>query len=368
MSQLSFLKGERVTTQRRAICAVLAGAATGAILTTLSSVVPVALTPEPYGGLEKALGIGIATLVAAFCVWALGILSLGVPIWLWAHGRGLRSAWAAITVGAVLPFIATTVLGAASLSGFTSLSSGGIDEVVNGHLTLAGWGSVVGQALLLALAGALIAMVIWRVAYWPMTSRRRLFYALIGPSLMFCAVCGALLALYEMRDTSCHNEFRDGRRSISAEFSVALDIGPEDWPSLRTVLARYGVEHGFSVRDKSLADTTMTDISVSLCTEKGPTISIDDFRFMNGDLRPAGLPTTLRIYLPRGGEWRTDAVRLSAALEAAFPGHVLYQDGGSSAQPRDALAGGTDPVLEEPGGDRHPAGAPATSARSHPPK
>lgn len=88
----------------------------------------------------------------------LAITAVGGPVWLVMHVAGLRRAWHAALVGAV---IAMVIFVGAQTYGFGMLNMPEMD----GRTWLFRWLSAMASSVLLAGLAAVIAVIMWRIAY-----------------------------------------------------------------------------------------------------------------------------------------------------------------------------------------------------------
>lgn len=159
----------RLTGLPRAALALVAGAATGAVLVALWSLQGQAATWGPGYVAANGLRTGATVFLLAMMAWLLGLICFASLPWWALHRLGRRGWPSAILLGAVLTF----AVGLAGLTGgfgllLGSASSVAVDGgslVVDGRLTEHGWRSAISGSLLLAVAGAAAGAVIWRVAY-----------------------------------------------------------------------------------------------------------------------------------------------------------------------------------------------------------
>jgi hypothetical protein len=78
-------------------------------------------------------------------------------------------------------------------------------------------------------------------------------------------------------DRSCHNMFRDGRRSVSSQLNIDLAIAPSDWPKLAQLLEDFGAKHGMSYRNTSEErPATVKILGISVCSEEGLVIAVQE--------------------------------------------------------------------------------------------
>jgi hypothetical protein len=101
----------------------------------------------------------------AFIVWIVGLALVGVPMWWLLHKKGLRSWWVAVLCGAVAASIADFALNLALTLPIEGSSFAGGYSMIDGELTAYGWQSLVLDAAGIGFCGAIVAAVIWRIAY-----------------------------------------------------------------------------------------------------------------------------------------------------------------------------------------------------------
>ena len=147
---------------------IAAGALTGATIVAL----PTLVLSLVYDSIERFLTVNFLmvmwTFVIALLVWALGLVVVGLPLWWIIHKNGLRRWWAATLCGAIAAFVAGFALSLASTLPFGgSFGDSGGDTMIDGELTAYGWQSIVLGAAEIGVYGAIVAAVIWRIAYRP---------------------------------------------------------------------------------------------------------------------------------------------------------------------------------------------------------
>ena len=156
------------TTRRRAAAAVAAGAAVGAVATNAPMLVVGLLYFDEPGGFESQhIPFLFYMVFIAFVVWIVGLALVGVPMWWLLHKKRLRSWWVAVLCGAIAAFVGGF---AASLAltlpiEHASFGDSGGHTMIDGEMTAYGWQSLVLGAVQIGVCGAIVAAVIWRVAY-----------------------------------------------------------------------------------------------------------------------------------------------------------------------------------------------------------
>lgn len=156
------------TTGLRVIGAMAAGPALGA------AIISVDYLWGLYSGLgvehfqEFGLSKGSGVFVAAYIFWAIGISVVGGPLWLILHDAGWRQPWIAGLGGALAPFCVAFALSTNMFTGSepgTTYFVGGGLIWDHGVLTAFGWRSALNGAVLYALYGFAVGLLIWRIAY-----------------------------------------------------------------------------------------------------------------------------------------------------------------------------------------------------------
>jgi hypothetical protein len=139
------------TNPRRATLAAAAGALVGAT----GVVAAVLLFAATAAGVRASdLVVAILIFLVAFVGWSLGLFLLGVPLWWLFHRNGWRGRRVAMLLGAFTTFVIVLAL---EISGGVFAVATGDD----GHLISFVWIAV------MAVLGAIVALVIWRIAYRP---------------------------------------------------------------------------------------------------------------------------------------------------------------------------------------------------------
>ena len=142
------------TNPRRATLAVTAGAVIGA----LGVAVVVVLLPTIATGVVSASDLIVAILIfiVALVGWSLGLFLFGLPLWWLFHRNGWRGRRVAMLLGALTTFVIVFLL--EMFGGILAVTTGNTDA---GNLMPLVWAGV------MALLGAIVALVIWRIAYRP---------------------------------------------------------------------------------------------------------------------------------------------------------------------------------------------------------
>jgi hypothetical protein len=140
------------TNPRRATLAATAGAIVGALGVTIV----VLLLATVATGIVSASDLIVAILifVVALTGWSLGLFLFGLPLWWLFHRNGWRGRRVAMLLGALTTFVIVLLLEMSG--GILAVATG---DGGGGHLISFVWIAV------MAVLGALVALVIWRIAY-----------------------------------------------------------------------------------------------------------------------------------------------------------------------------------------------------------
>ena len=147
------------TTASGVACALLAGALTGGALVGLELATVshfIAVSPKSHHAysLRGAVTTFVPVALVALIFFAGGLAIIGAPLWLAMHRLGWRSWLDAAVAG----FVATGI-GMFLLSAWPFIS--------HGHKSLHDWWKIVEHTFYIAPVGAIVGLVIWRIAYRP---------------------------------------------------------------------------------------------------------------------------------------------------------------------------------------------------------
>jgi uncharacterized membrane protein YiaA len=159
-------------TVRRAARALFFGSLVGAVLVHLTGVFP-ALVFEREELLSQWRPSDAQVLAFLFAVswlvFAAGLAVIGIPLWWICHRLGWRGARTALALGFLATFCVLLILNTAPRphpGGMTYSYGDSSGEIVtDGHLTSYGWYRKLYDATEMALIGAVVGAVIWRLAY-----------------------------------------------------------------------------------------------------------------------------------------------------------------------------------------------------------
>jgi hypothetical protein len=142
------------TNPRRATLAVTAGAVIGALGVAVVVLLLATIATGVVSGAD--LIIAILIFIVALTGWSLGLFLFGLPLWWLFHRNGWRGRRVAMLLGALTTFVIVLLLEMSG--GILAVTTGNSDA---GHLISLIWVAV------MALLGAIVALVIWRIAYRP---------------------------------------------------------------------------------------------------------------------------------------------------------------------------------------------------------
>lgn len=141
-----------------------------------------------------------------------------------------------------------------------------------------------------------------------------------------------------VRDTSCHNLFRDGRTSVGPQIDADVDLAPNDWSTLRQTFTEFGSSNGLAFRsDEGIRDGRLMWRTLGLCNETGVTIIVRDQPWLKDIHSPAAKRgMELEIFeLKSGSDWQVLAHDLLDKLEMQWPARIGYRGQRGSSIPRE---------------------------------
>jgi hypothetical protein len=139
--------------RRRVVPALATGALTGALLVTPLMAIAQRADPLSDRG-TQAIQMFVLEFLILLLAWGAGLIVFGAPVWWLFHAKGWRSLRDACLLGAGTAFLVFVVFQVVvDRLYFSAFEMQSIDIFV--------WPSV------FAVAGALVATVIWKVAYRP---------------------------------------------------------------------------------------------------------------------------------------------------------------------------------------------------------
>jgi hypothetical protein len=153
----------------RVIIAVLVGTAFAAVLEAVWVSIELRRAAGFVHTNQYVAGKAREVFVYAYIIYFVGIVFFGLPVWRFLHTSGRRTWQYALLSGAFVPFIVYMGLATGFFTGHAngnwSYYGNGGDHWIDGVITLFGIKIALINAAKLAGIGALIGLVIWRVAY-----------------------------------------------------------------------------------------------------------------------------------------------------------------------------------------------------------
>jgi hypothetical protein len=288
------------------------------------------------------LSANLMILQLAFAVTLGHSMILGLPVALLYRAK----RWTRLSVAVVGAFLigalpAGFVTWPLSLSLRTTASVDGVATIIDGVPTLAGWLGYLQSLATFGALGAVGGVVFWLTlrcsgmltATDPESTRLLATQSRIGVLLTGAAVAASIAVVTLpaiTKDRSCHNMFRDGRRSVAPKVAIDVDITMDDWPRLTTLLEEFGTSHGMSFRNSNDSKPDVKVLGLSACSEQGLVISADDLRWASRNYAPimvgGGVPIGV-FDLADGIGWQLLAQDLVAVLESEWRGKVRFRDG-----------------------------------------
>jgi hypothetical protein len=311
------------------------------------------LTAYGSAAVVVALLAGILTMspLAVFFVMVAVLafeLVVLLPIYLLLHWRGL------VTRGVVL--VLGVLIGAGPWAWFawplrhpelkTTASSGGVQTMIDGVPTLAGWMEYGVVTALFGFIGLAAAAGFWVVlgkhepksagaadpqAPSPIDARPRRWQSVA------VAAAIAVIAILPMttKDRSCHNVFRDvptyslgfGGHSARPKVVLYFPARTQDWNDISRALVAHGKAHDLQVLDMTEQDESSKQLYVSLCNEGGTVISILDRVYSFGPPQEARDEQSIAVFGMRpDSDWERQAASLEGVMRAKYGEKVRRED------------------------------------------
>jgi hypothetical protein len=280
------------------------------------------------------LGQSIRLLPYAFAITLGHALILGLPAFLilqmkrWVNAA--TSTGAGFAIGVMPIAVLTWPLQPAA---HFNASTNGVRTIVEGVPTVEGWFEYLQLLLTLGGLGALGGVAFWAVLRVSDGLKNGIPNLRRGPVLAVTAalLSAAVFAIPSvMMDRTCHNMFRDGRRSVGPQVYGDLPISFEDWPTLTHLMANFASDNALSLRDSSKPTSDVVRVlALSLCNETGVNIEIREQRWASHNFEPLiqGRGVSVGVYeLREGSGWEDIARDLVGRLEATWPGQLRFRD------------------------------------------
>jgi hypothetical protein len=300
-----------------------------------------------FTGLSASLQI----LPLAFAVALAHAIAIGLPLFALIYIGGRISFLACIAggfaAGAIPMGLFTWPLLPWSRS---STSVNGVDLIVNGIPTAAGWVSYAKGLMLFGGLGILGGLVFWIVlklsggiltpsdksatAAEPQDARpprMTTAFPAIVLAAMALLVSGAIASIPAItKDRTCHNMFRDGRTTIAPIASLEIPAGLDDVVKAIRVLEEFSVQYELSLRDTSRRMPNLSDgYHVSLCNDRGMNILMSHHASPGWSPQRGQRGIGISIYETKEGSgWEKVASDLVGTIESNWGGNIALHRSG----------------------------------------
>lgn len=226
----------------------------------------------------------------------------------------------------------------------TTASVGGVQTMVDGVPTLAGWLEYGSLVAFFALCGLVAAAGFWGAlgkrdrAPAPATKDDGGSTAARAPrwqAVTVATAMGVIVALpVATKDRSCHNVFRDrpvyslsGPNSARPKANLDFPANVQEWNDIAQLIVSFGRERGLDVLDMTEHDEGFRQIYVSLCNEGGTVISILDRIYFFGPPMERREELSVSIFGMRpGADWKRQADALEGVLRTRYGEKLRRED------------------------------------------
>lgn len=286
---------------------------------------------------------------SVFMVALAHALLLGLPLFLLLRSKsslsGMKSVVAGFFVGAAGIAVFLWPLRHAGMMTNAWVGSDRVQTVIDGIPTVSGWLEYLSAVSVFGLFGAIGGAAFWAVYRRLCLPAEHPDYVETGSAKrvglpVFAALAPALLLSlpWALADRSCHNPLSFGRKSLSPEVNIDLDIGWEEWPALAEALESYANERGMFYRSSGVGPRgSFQTAYLSVCDESGVLISVNEMRSMRNraDDPFADFGVGVPVYEAKmGSGWQQTTIALIDRLEARWPGKVRFRDGVGNLVPK----------------------------------
>ncbi|MEM6582921.1 MAG: hypothetical protein AAF699_16695 [Pseudomonadota bacterium] len=316
----------------------------------ISALLVASLLPAVVLGLVSA---SLKVIPFTFLIALVHAVVLCVPLVaiLWRKNRitAINSIVAGFGIGGAFVAVVTWPF---LFSGMNSSASvNGVETIINGVPTAAGWLQYVKGIIYLGLFGAMGGLAFW---CWLKLFRglpddyigTKRAASTMGSSAPVVAAVIATIAVLLIpsatKDRSCHNVLRDGRTSIGPVLMIDLDISEADWPDLQELYADLASARGLEFRDSSKHRPGVSNLLYLSACEDGFTIMTNEQRWSRANskvLLPqiTGRGVGISVFeINSGSNWTAVAIELVDHLERRWPDKVRFRDGGGKITPKPA--------------------------------
>ena len=307
-----------------------------------------------YGTAAVVAGLlaGYVTMNPLVMVVVMGVvlafeLVVLLPVYVALHYRGQVTRRNVLAVG--------FVVGAAPWAWFgwplaypemrTTSSVGGVQTMVDGVPTLAGWLQYGAVVAFFGFCGLVAASGFW-VALGkrgPRPERHASPEAgtptIAGPwhwwqPVVVVLAIGVMVMLpVATKDRSCHNLFRDrplygsGPNSARSKVNLSFPALTQEWNDVARLLVAFGKERNLEILDMTEQDQHSKQLYVSLCNESGTAISILDRVYFFGPPMEARSEQSVNVYGMRpDSDWKQQAAALEGFLRARYGEKLRRED------------------------------------------
>ncbi|PDT89059.1 hypothetical protein CO669_15890 [Bradyrhizobium sp. Y36] len=257
--------------------------------------------------------------MTTFMVATTHAMLFGVPLYLFVRRRRPRVGIAACAL--------TGFLIAAAPFSVLALIGGGAPAMVNrfnGAPPSFSWIEYVSAVALLGSSGLVGGLTFWAAMRSSLSGWRS--WSVVSAAALLTG--GVFVLPIVVRDTSCHNVFRDGRTSVRPQVYANLKVPAEDWKRLEQTFAAFGQAQALSIRrDVHTRDGRIMWRSMDLCNDAGVSISVGDEPWLAGVHSPrADEGMTFSIYsLKPDSGWRLLARHLLDEIEKMWPEKTTFR-------------------------------------------
>lgn len=312
------------------------------ILRTISAFLAAGLVPALAFGI---LGQSVQIIPLAFFIALAHAVILGAPIWYMLQRLKSVHLLSVILVGFIIGGCVVGFLTWPYSPGSrTSGTYNGIQTIVDGIPTIAGWIYYIKSVSVFGAFGVVGAITFWIcIRNAPLWSRKSRIYSagelpakttasLVMPILVIGGVASVLLISSYSLDRSCHNPIKGSSTSIGPSASLNLMIEDAEWAELAKQLKHFAAARSLEFRDASeTKPDVFRTLYLSICSEVGFTISTAEQRWARRDyedsMKRSGVG--IRVYSwSEKSAWRQPTRELINSLESKWPGQLRFRDSG----------------------------------------
>lgn len=269
-------------------------------------------------------------------------LAIGGPLYLLLRFSRKTRLWHFILFSFFAFGFLTFASTALSYQQLTFAASGGIDRVLDGELTIAGWVRCVHVGTVVGIYAAVGGITVWTFAHWHVFNRVREHLAVALPVLMVFVAANVLAfqaidwSGYEPPDLGCHSAGSGGpmRRP-----SIYLQISEAEWPELRAIFERVATDFGLSYRDTSETRPGVVNLLyLSMCRDNGLQVTVNEQRWVRPpEVDVPGSDQGVYVFVRAADdnqEWRTVTEELLEGFDRLWGEDVRFRDGSGYFVPR----------------------------------